>query len=274
MLIVSNLNPYKKLLENIDREQEQYLVSLLEAIVITYKKLYEEVSSEDNISYTYDQSLVESTNFFQIKKVPFNNQYEDIINSILEKFPELEKRQKNDSSFIPSILTSLEKDQFFSEIEKNSITLDGDLQIGFIEPYLVSNLYINENTDIHLLEYQEHDDKYIKYYTGSSIELNKLISNLDYLYVVNNYEEVIDKYISAYNTKILNEINCRDDILTSIELPNKSIDILDIEFSSMERQDYPVYIDKNVFMEHFETYARANNILGIRSDDNTVWEEE
>jgi hypothetical protein len=281
MLIGSNVNPYKKLLEDDsseDNEQEEYLVTLLKDLIQSYDYLFEDQTSVE-IQEATNNPIKEYTRIFEVLNT-FEVDYKSTIEKILKEFPQLENRQQKNPNFLVKLLIEFEEENGFDNIDKDNFSLDDDIKIGYLMCYINGSLYL----DSYQKATRYYFDKYNKRYYPSyreEISIKKLLQTLDKEYVENNYEDLVDSdNFSTVDTKILNELNCKESIIDALNSSSLDLIFNDIEFvayaDKLEKvySDFVVYVDAEEFFLEFRRYLLNNtSVLGIKSEDNTVWED-
>ena len=284
MLMGSSENPYKKLLEDDsseDKQQEEYLVTLLMALIDRYDSEYDHMISEDN-QESMNSPIKEYTTFFEIQKdKPFEVDYASTIEKILIEFPQLKDRQEENPSFLIEVLIDFKKDGGFDDIDEDKFSLyDGDIKIGYLQCYTMGNVYLNKESDIRKYIFDKYANKYYTSY-GDYISVENILKNLNEDYIENNYEDLLDSDIfSASDIKILNELDCKSNIIDNLG-SNSYLEFNEVEFSAyadrLEKDfaDFSIYVEADDFFPIFREYLLSNtSLLGFRSEDNSVWEEE
>ena len=261
MLIGSNLNPYKKLLETTETEYNEMLYeSLLGYLEDLTKSMISSVMQFDNVEAEGQDSLFLFTFGYSDNKLKNANL------SFIDEYAMINKTPIFNNIKIISI-------ELIDEFIKESIS-DGyhDLDEKILDKYvkLIDKDFMNIRDYIILgmftglghYEKLEIPNNVIELVNGESINLFTLIRELP-----DSYLEKIDTEIGYIDNFpfVVNQIKS-----------NSSIEEVTIEFEDLIDYNiaYPVGVKKDIFAKYYIEFLKDKRIAGFQSEDNSIWEEE
>jgi hypothetical protein len=280
MLIGSDDNLYKKLLkeeddsendglEDDDLEDDEALMNTL--IENIFSKILDELEYQLDLDYQSDMNNPLEEYYEPINDNSSISEYQKTIDYFKKNIPLLDMRSDEE---IKSYLVSFLEDE---ELRKeNPVTYFGNYKIGYMYPYISSDqeIYIDSNNYIETNSY---------YSVYERTKIKDLINKIDYDYVENNIDRYFDEYKRENPQSRFNMLEFKkDDILELIKDIQGGQDsfyfTVNLEnFVSEKQLNTPdnVYIDEiDDFTKAFEEHLNSTGILGYRSKDNSVWEEE
>ena len=270
MLIGSDDTLYKKLLkEDDDLEDDEALMDAL--IENIFSRVLDELGYQLDLDNQSDMNNPLEEYYEPINDNSSISEYQKTIDYFKENIPLLDMRSDEE---IKSYLVSFLEDE---ELRKeNPVTYFGNYKIGYMYPFISSDqeIYIDSNSYIENNSY---------YSVSNKITVKKFINKLDYDYVENNIDRYFDEYKRENPQSRFNMLEFeKDDILELIrDIQGGSTSFyfnVNLEnFLSQKERDTPdnVYIDEiDDFTKAFEEYLNSIGVLGYRSEDNSVWEEE
>lgn len=263
MLVGSNSNPYKKLLETteVDERNELLYKSLISHLNHIIKSAIEHVMEFDYIEEYYKDDLKLYTFGYSennLKKVSllFIDAY--IIHNDIPIFSDTDVKSIH-------LIDEFIRENITNEFEEEEKPLDKyvkliDKNFMDIRDYLILGRFTGlPNQE----ELELFNDDTIKLLNGESKELFTVIRELPYDYLIKIEEELYD---SIPNFLIVTDQIKDDPNIKQVTL--ELVDLIDYDIF------YPVGIEKEIFLKYYIDFLRKNGLLGIKSEDNTVWEEE
>jgi hypothetical protein len=261
MLIGSNLNPYKKLLETTETEYNEMLYeSLLRYLEDLIKLMISSVMEFDSVEAESEDNLVLETFGYNDNKLKNANL------SFIDDYAIINKNPIFNNINIASI-------ELIDEFIKESVTSEiHDFDEKILDKYvkLIDKNFINIRDYIILGRYTglpHHENvkipnNVIKLVNGENINLFTLI------------RELPDSYLEKITIKI-EYIGNFPFIVNQIK-SDSSIEEVTIEFEDLIDYDisYPVGIKKDIFANYYIDFLKSKRIIGFQSEDNSIWEDE
>lgn len=258
MIIGSNSNPYKKLLEA-KESKEEYYKSLMESLAEFFK--YERESADRYVLDVYNISDRYS-DYLCLKWINYDiNRIRDI-DEIHEKYKDL----KNLESIYDfrRLLNDYIEENLRDYYEDNKLPLDKLDALEFIPDNEQDDYYelgsFNPGTDEDQRDYDPYTEMDIN---GESRYLFEVIREIPVKYINKYFDEFFE----------YSDIELKD-LLKIKQSPDEKYLTIWYHDVGDPYASYPVGIKKGIFDEHFNDFLKEKGLLGVKSLDNTAWEEE
>lgn len=269
MLMGSNLNPYKKLLEQQDFLPLKGKKGVKRKFKIDYDKFQKHILKNEDFKY-----------------LDFKNNQEEIKEIVENYINEITKRNHDymeTDDYLNNMIDGIGQEDFNEYLNENYLKLDDIFYDEFYEQLndrghdysLIIKEFWNENkgefdisftiSDYLIGEFYQEEDTYSHYFN----EYEKIeIFGRDY-----NFIDLMYYFPTDFIKSLDLEDDINDDIIQCIKDKDKQFDI---QFTH-----YYGYNGINLYLENydeikdlFKQYLIDNHYLGIKSEDNTIWEEE
>jgi hypothetical protein len=268
MLIGSNLNPYKKLLE---AKSNTYYKSLINALLKFFEDeavlLEEETRSDQYVKNKYTSDISLESMFFEYEELDYSDfilKYKNLLSPnaiadikrigntfILKNF-----NYRNDGFDLP---LQNELCIIFDNMNKDDYFILGSIGVGFED--ILKNY--DSNTKIKIGSKKKSLFSVIKEFPDTDI-FEKLL-NEEYSYNMGNWVDLIDTLIT-FKEEL--------DNTTEDDYSEQGLYVLFESVDDEKTKSYNVGLKKEIFYKNFFEYLKEEGFVGIKSDDNSVWEEE
>ena len=263
MLIGSNLNPYKKLLEAKKKQKdEEYYKNLIQSLYDFFEK-----ECEDEDDYVQKSDYIDSMFSDQLCLEWLSYDKNDLEYSFFEEKYRNLLNQKLDDDIVDKFI---KENIQYSFDDRNDKPLDREMSIIYVDEgdkeedyFIVGRLNPS---------YQETQKEY-----EVSHKIIKIIGSRTKKSILSIINEIPDDLFVELVTEF-QDLNISDLDQELLDLKNSTNEgealLLNFVDVGDDYSNYPVGIKKNIFEENFYQYLIDKKLIGVRSEDNSVWEEE
>lgn len=261
MLVGSNLNPYKKLLEAGKKKDYEYYKNLMESLYDFLDKECEHydnyVTTPEYLNETYLQELCLEWIYYDIKNLDYSYFIEEYKDTI----------RYGEDIITDEVVDNFIKENFRFSYDTKQKELDSEFEIIFEDDNEEDYLILGKlSPGLQELLSEDYDTNNIKI-KGKRNKKNiiSLIKEIP--------DDIFEELIKESGIENLPIYDVKEELIKVKNEDSENFNLTYIELGD-HYTSYSVGIKKNIFEEHFIQYLKDNRLLGIRSEDNSVWEEE